>query len=90
MFGWLRKWRRRKSPVVQVQKFEFSFPPTEQSLCDVAEINGDPQQSVAFWTTNIPHFINVNIEEDGTMVVERVDGASEQVEATVRVVEFRR
>ena len=88
MFAWFRKWRRRKSPVVQVQTHEFSFPPTDASLFDSRILECDPQQSVAFWTTNIPHFLNVKIEENGTLAVTRVGAAEEWVEATVRVVEF--
>ena len=88
MFGWFRKWRRRKSPVVQVQTYEFSFPPTERSLFDSRLMDVDPQQSIALWTTSIPHHLNVKIEENGTLAVTRAGAAEEWVEATVRVVEF--
>jgi hypothetical protein len=90
MFGWLKKWRRPKGPVVQVQTHEFSFPPTDESLLAVETLVGiDPQCSVAFWTTNIPHHLDVEITEQNTLVVTRVGAASDDVEATVRVVEFR-
>jgi hypothetical protein len=88
MFGWLRKWRRRKSPVVQVQTHEFSFPPTDESLFAVEALDVDPQQAVPFWTTNVPHFVTVEIDESGTLTVTRVGAASERVDATVRIVEF--
>ena len=90
--SWLRqkwrRWRRPKGPVVSVQTHEFSFPPTDASLCCFGETDSDPRQSVAFTTTNVPHHVMAKIEESGVLVVTRVGAASEQVEASVKVVEF--
>jgi ureidoglycolate hydrolase len=89
MFGWFRKWRRRKSPVVQVQTHTFSFPATGDSLFVVEAMECDPQQSVAFWSTNVPHHVDVEInKETGMLIATRVGAASEHVEAKVTVVEF--
>ena len=88
MFDWIRKWRRRRSPVVQVQTHEFYFPPTDESLFSAELIGAYPDSSVVFCNTDVPHHMTAKLKEDGTLTVTRVGAASEAVEATVTVVEF--
>jgi hypothetical protein len=90
MFGWLKKWRRPKGPVVQVQTHEFSFPPTDDDLFEVRLLDDiDPAQTVPFWHTNIQHYMTVKIE-NGALVTTRVGGTTKPVEAKVTLVEFRK